>query len=81
MVSDGQHRAACLYHLNGGQFQLPVIRLHFKNEMHNTSYHPWIDYLFKWNGRRIKRLVRITANTVNEFIRNLLHRLYSIIKL
>jgi hypothetical protein len=62
IIRDGQHRAACMYHLYGNK-NIPIIRLHFKDNLHNTSNYPWIDYLLKWDKRRVKKLLK-------KFIRN-----------
>ncbi len=53
-VWDGQHRAGCLYYLYGN-IEVPVIRIIFREDLYNASYHPYRDKLFKWNKTRIKK--------------------------
>lgn len=74
MIRDGQHRAACLYYLEGGELTVPVIRLQFKNGMHASSEHPWVVYLFKWNKRRVKNLLRTIIKRSYRLLRAILSK-------
>jgi hypothetical protein len=57
MIRDGQHRASSLLFLKGN-IEVPVIRIHFNKNKHNTSNYPWIEALFKWNKKRVIGLLR-----------------------
>lgn len=47
VLLDGQHRASCLMYLYGPEYEIPVMRFHFKNEKYNvTDWHPWIRVFF-----------------------------------
>lgn len=79
MIRDGQHRAACLYGYSGGGVDIPIIRLHFKNGAHGVSKYPWVAYLFRWNKRRVKNLVRKIIKKSYKLLREILLKLKRII--
>lgn len=48
VLLDGQHRASCLLYLYGPDFEIPVMRFHFKDKKYNvTDWHPWIKALYR----------------------------------
>lgn len=48
VLLDGQHRASCLLYLYGPDFEVPVMRFHFKNKKYNvTNWHPWIKEIYR----------------------------------
>lgn len=57
IIRDGQHRAACMYYSSGDQM-VQVIRLTFENCFNNVSLHPWVEFLFKWNRKRVKKMIK-----------------------
>ncbi|MDR0614900.1 MAG: hypothetical protein LBF82_02960, partial [Lactobacillales bacterium] len=48
-IADGQHRAASLYYLYGGDIKIKVIRFYFKNDLYNPK---WYSNLHVWFIRR-----------------------------
>ena len=68
-IRDGQHRASYLYY-KYGNIEIPVIRMHFKNGKYNTPRYPVINLLFKWNSKKVKRvLIYIYKKCRNIFIK------------
>lgn len=48
VILDGQHRASCLLHLYGPDYEVPVMRFHFKNKKYNIiDWHPWRKALYR----------------------------------
>lgn len=65
IIADGQHRAACLYHLKGN-VNVPILRMIFKDNKHSSddSGNRIVRYLFEWDKERLKRLYRKTRGLV-----------------
>ena len=57
IIRDGQHRAGCLYS-KYGDMEVEVIRMFFKNSKHNVSNYPWLNTIFAWDIKRIKKWVK-----------------------
>lgn len=76
-IFDGQHRAACLYHLYGN-IEVEIIRLYFSNKDYG-KFHPLKTRLFEWDKyriahnilkilnllRRIRNKIKFIINSVN----------------
>lgn len=67
IIRDGQHRAACLYVLYGEDYELPILRLHFKNERYSISKWLWI-----------KNALHVDRNTIRKIYRGAFHILRKI---
>ena len=68
IVRDGQHRAGCLYFLNGN-CEIDVIRMHFKNKQYSLFVHPWLKVLFWWPPKRIKKLIKEFVKSIISLFR------------
>lgn len=59
VLLDGQHRASCLLYLYGADYEVPVMRFHFKNNKYSiTDWHPWRKALIRKGINRLKRISR-----------------------
>lgn len=57
VLLDGQHRASCLLYLYGADYEVPVMRFHFKNNKYNiTDWHPWRKALVRKGINMLKRI-------------------------
>lgn len=57
-IWDGQHRAGCLYYLNGN-ISIPVVRMYFVDNKYNVNSNQIRDKLFKWDKSRLKRVKKM----------------------
>ncbi len=67
-IRDGQHRLSAVCVINGEDKKVPVLCLHFKNNMHGMSKHPRLDFFFRWDRKKFKKLYCITKNNVKGII-------------
>lgn len=59
LIRDGQHRAACLYHLHG-DIKVPVMRLYFSGRKQRGDF----DRLMRYNFRKAVELLRNAARAL-----------------
>ena len=57
VIRDGQHRAGCLY-FDCPDRQIDVQRFIFKDEMYNVAMYPYLQTLFVWSPRRLRKVMR-----------------------
>lgn len=67
-IRDGQHRAASMLEEFEENTEIEIKRLFFRNNLYNESQHPWMRYLFIWNGARIKSLIRYLVHRIKYFL-------------
>lgn len=75
IIRDGQHRAASILKLYGSDKEIPIIRMHFYENKHNSSRHPWIKTIFYWNKPKIKSLIKITYKNIKWYIKRIYWKL------
>lgn len=63
VIRDGQHRAASIYYLNG-DISVPVLRIRFLENKGNVNLLPWIPLLFKWNKKKIIKLLKFIFRNI-----------------
>lgn len=76
-IRDGQHRASILY--NMGHKDIFVSRFIFNKSEYNISRTPLIDYIFRWNIKRLKSVYRFLKNKVKLLKRRIKYKLFGTI--
>lgn len=57
IIRDGQHRAAIMWYMYQDR-ELPIIRLQFDKNKYSLFRYPWIPFLFRWNRKKIKKVIK-----------------------
>jgi len=76
-IRDGQHRAAALFYLKGA-IEIPVIRLHFKDNKYCGSNFGWIYYFLIWDRKRVLNMARKVKKIIKKVKTRILSRIYSL---
>lgn len=63
IIRDGQHRAATMWYMYQ-DMELPVLRLKFIQNKYNLFPYPWILFLFKWDIRKIRKVVKLVIKAM-----------------
>ena len=64
VILDGQHRASCLLYLYGPDYEIPVMRFHFKDHKYDVvDWHPWRKALVRKMIDRVKAVGRRILGT------------------
>lgn len=67
-IRDGQHRLSAVYMLDGENANVPVIEMKFKENKHAMNKHPMLDYFFKWDRKRLRKLGKVIKKIIKKFI-------------
>ena len=78
IIRDGQHRSSILY--NNKHKEISVIRLFFRNEKHNISTSPVLNYFFRWDLNRAKNVYRSFRKNIKKIKKRVAYKIYTTTK-